>query len=128
MNKSYEVITALCKGKGITYNYMCKQLNISPSTIGNLKSNPDRVLNAKYAAMIANYLGVTVNYILYGGEIEKPATTTGDGLDLSALTADQRQVIQEVLQMDSQSLSAARPLIESLLFSQQARETELQSE
>ena len=123
MNKSYEIITALCKERGITYNYMCKQLDISPSTIGNLKSNPDRVLNAKYAAMIANYLGVTVNYILYGEETKKPVTVS-DGLDLSNLTEEQRQIIQEVVQMDSQSLSAVRPLIESLLFSQQARGNE----
>lgn len=125
MNQTYEIINELCKEKGTSYNSMCKQLGISPSTIGNLKSNPDRVLNAKYAARIASYLGVSVEYILYGEEQKNPVTDR-DGkqlaIDFSKLTQEQIEIIQEVMQMNAQSLSVARPVIESLLSSQQVRD------
>ena len=119
MNQSYETIISLCKDKGVTYNHVCKELGISPSTIGNLKSHPNRVLNAKYASMLADYFGVSVNHILYGEEQKKPVTKSdGVEIDYSVLSDEQKKAILELLQLDSQFLPVARTTIESLLFSQ----------
>lgn len=115
MNPTYENIVALCKEKGTSYNAVCKKCGVSPSAVGNLKSNPNRQLGTGNAAKIAKELGVTVDDLL--GKQKNPVTL-GDG----ELTAEQKELIQKVMKMDAQSLSAARPVIESLLFAQQARD------
>ena len=121
MGDLYTRLTDLCKRKGVSGYKFCKDTKLQPSLLTDLKVGRQQNVSAKKAATIASYFGVSADYILYGEEKEKPVTTADDGLDLSALTEEKREIIQKVLQMDSQSLSAVSPLIESVLFSQQAR-------
>lgn len=75
MNVTYERIVQLCKDRGTTYNAVCKELNMFPSVIGNLKQSETRVLKADTALAFANYFGVSVDY-LFGKEM---TATNGDG-------------------------------------------------
>ena len=68
----YERIISLCKEKGITGGKMCTDLNMSKSTLTDLKKGRQSGLSATKAQKIASYLGVSVGYLL--GEEEKKRT------------------------------------------------------
>ena len=60
----YERITALCKEKGVTGSRMCLDLGLSKSTMSDMKSGRKKGLSTSNAQKIANYLGVSVDYLL----------------------------------------------------------------
>ena len=60
----YERITALCKEKGVTGSRMCLDLGLSKSTMSDMKSGRKKGLSTTNAQKIADYLGVTVDYLL----------------------------------------------------------------
>lgn len=51
---------------------MCRETNISRSVLSELKSGRTKQLSAKYLPVVADYLDVSVGYLL--GNEEKPAT------------------------------------------------------
>lgn len=87
MNITYERINELCKDRGTTYNAVCKAVGVRPSVIGNLKSREKSVLKADTATKLANYFGVTVDFLL--GE-EKIPSPKGDGYD------EKRKIVNEL--------------------------------
>lgn len=64
MSNLYNIITDLCKQKGITGGRMCTELGISKSTLTELKMGRQKSLSAGKAQLIADYLGVSVGYLL----------------------------------------------------------------
>ena len=66
----YERIIILCEKKGVAGSRMCLDLGLSKSTLSNMKNGRSSTLSTKTAQKIANYLGVTVGYLL-GEEEEK---------------------------------------------------------
>jgi len=63
----YETILSLCEEKGITGGKMCTDIGVSKSLMTDLSAKPDKGINLKTAAKIADYFGVSVDYLL-GGE------------------------------------------------------------
>jgi transcriptional regulator with XRE-family HTH domain len=59
----------------VSVSRMCLDLGMSKSTLSSLKTGKTKTLSAPTLSAIANYLGVSVDYLL--GEKEKP-TQTGE--------------------------------------------------
>ena len=57
-------IDGLCKQRGITGYRLCKDIGISPNTLTELRANRRQGVSAENASKIADYLGVSVNYLL----------------------------------------------------------------
>ena len=80
----YEVFESLCEQKGITTYRFCKDTGINSSTISTWKSR-NTSCNLKLARAIADYFGVTVDYVMTGkkSEEEDSALTERDKRDIS---------------------------------------------
>lgn len=70
MSKLSDVIDMRLKELGIKGSKMCDDLGISRSTLTELRKGRAATLKADRAAAIANYLGVTVDYLL--GNVGEP--------------------------------------------------------
>lgn len=64
MSILYERLTDLCAKKGITGYKMCKDAGIAMSTMTDLKMGRKKGLNSETAAKLADFFGVSVNYLL----------------------------------------------------------------
>lgn len=75
---SVEIVKSLCKEKKIAISKLERELGFSNGYIGQLRKGSfptDRMV------LIANYLGVSTDYILTGQK-EEPAAPKNDGLDI----------------------------------------------
>lgn len=79
MSILYERLSALCQERGITAYRMCKDTDVQPSVMTDLKMGRRQTVKAETAAKIAAYFGVSVDYLL--GNEEKPAASKGSELD-----------------------------------------------
>lgn len=80
MDDLYTRLTDLCKQKGVSGYKFCRDTNLQPSLLTDLKVGRQHNVSPKKAAKIAEYFGVSTDFILYGEEKEKTATN-GDDLD-----------------------------------------------
>ena len=76
MNDLYTRITELCKRKGISGYRLCKDTGLQPGFLTDLKMGRQSGISAKKAAIIAQYLGVSEEYLLYGRETDAPPVVT----------------------------------------------------
>lgn len=63
----YEIFELLLKKAGITAYKFCKDTGVSSSTISTWKKNNSRI-GMELAEIIANYFGVTIDYLMHGGD------------------------------------------------------------
>lgn len=68
----YEIYEKLLELKGVTTADVCKATGISQSTMSNWKKRRN-MLNTKNAQKVADYFGVSVEYLATGSDSEKPA-------------------------------------------------------
>lgn len=61
----YEVYERLCRQNGVSTSDVCKATGIGYSTISNWKKRRN-LLSAKYAKLIADYFGVSLDYLMTG--------------------------------------------------------------
>lgn len=73
MSTVYEIIDALCAERGVSGSKMCDDLGMSRSTLTELRKGRAKTLNLEKASKIADYFGVTVDYLL-GKTDRKPET------------------------------------------------------
>lgn len=66
MGTLYENIMSLCAQKGVKGGKMCVDLGISKSMMTKLRDNPKRQITSETAKKIADYFGVSVDYLLNG--------------------------------------------------------------
>lgn len=71
----HERITSLCKAKGVTGSRMCLELGLSKSTLSDIKHGRKKGISTNSAQKIADYLGVSVDYLLTGEEEQKNKPT-----------------------------------------------------
>ncbi|TQI68967.1 XRE family transcriptional regulator [Clostridium sp. KNHs216] len=81
MCELYMRIEALCKTKGINITQMCKEAHVSRASLSELKMGRSEVLAPAPLSKIADYFGVTVDYLL-NGQKETPALTKKDERDI----------------------------------------------
>lgn len=67
MTEIYNRIQQLCRTKGINVTFLCSACGISRASLSDYKSGRKKTLSASTLAKIAEYFGVSVDY-LYGGE------------------------------------------------------------
>ena len=60
----YEIIDQLCAEKGISGSKMCDDLGMSRSTLTELRKGRAKTLKLEKASKIAEYFGVSVDYLL----------------------------------------------------------------
>lgn len=77
MCKMYGIIEQLCTEKGIKPGRLCSDLGISRGTLGDLKAGRTKKLSSENVSKIANYFGVTTDYLL-GKENKKAPTANGE--------------------------------------------------
>lgn len=77
MGNMYERILALCNEKGIKPGRICTDTGLSRGMMTDLKMGRTKELSAKNTRIIADYLGVTTDYLL-GTEIEKKPTPVSE--------------------------------------------------
>ena len=70
----YEIFKKLCEEKVITPYRFCKDTGVNSSTISTWK-NRNTTCNLKLATTIAEYFGVSVDYIMTGQETESSTPT-----------------------------------------------------
>lgn len=66
MNEMYKRIQDLCGGKGITVGRMCSIVGVSRGMLTDLKMNRTAALSSKNTAKIAEYFGVSTDYLISG--------------------------------------------------------------
>ena len=77
MCKMYGIIEQLCTERGIKPGRLCSDLGISRGTLGDLKAGRTRSLSSENVSKIANYFGVSTDYLI-GKENKKAPTETGE--------------------------------------------------
>ena len=71
MSTIYEIIDQLCAEKGISGSKMCDDLGMSRSTLTELRKGRAKTLKLEKASKIADYFGVSVDYLLGNEPKEK---------------------------------------------------------
>lgn len=68
MSELYNRIESLCKKKNINVTIMCKETGASRGSLTDLKSGRKKKLSTDTLSKIAEYFGVSVDYLLNGEE------------------------------------------------------------
>ena len=85
MSTLYETIYSLCEQQKITGGRLCKEIGIQRSLITDLKMGRKKTLSAETLTKIAEYFGVSVDYLLGNEQKEKPAPQQEDELTIDTL-------------------------------------------
>ena len=81
--ETVEKIRELCKNQRISLTILEESLGFANGSIGKWAKST-RLPNLNRLVMIANYFGVSIDYLRFGAK-EKPATDDGSGYDRKAL-------------------------------------------
>ena len=68
MSEMYERIEKLCKDNGMSVSKMCRELSITRSCLSELSTGRTERLSTVNAGKIADYFGVSVQYLTNGAE------------------------------------------------------------
>ena len=81
MSKLYSILAGLCDERGISPYIMCKDTGIQPSVMTDLKMGRRHTVKAETASKLANYFGVSVDYLLGNTDKkEKAPAEEGGGI------------------------------------------------
>ena len=103
MSEMYDAIERLCIERGCNITKMCRDLNIPRSVFSELKSGRTKVLSGKYIAPVAEYFGVTADYLLGSGTKKEPAAES-DGLtarDRRDIARDLEKIMRDLEEQDT---------------------------
>ena len=109
MSDLYKTVMELCESKGVSGYRMCKDTGIQPSVLTDLKMGRQKSLNAKNANKIANYFGVSMDFLLEGEEQKKSAEQVSGlrGTGYENLTPENQKVIDALIETLLKSQSDA---------------------
>lgn len=114
---TYEVIKSLCKENGIAVTALEQKLGFGRGSIGKLQNGST---SAERLQKIADYFGVTVDYLMTGKTNSKkePPLTTKDEKDINTILAYTEQLLkQEGLMFDG--TPASPEAIDSIISAMQ---------
>lgn len=104
----YENIKQLCDSKGIKPGRMCTDVGMSKSILTGLKNGTKKNIQSDTAQKIADYFGVSVDYVLGSEQKEKPTAASDEPLDpvtqkifniIDAADSDKRKKILALLEV-----------------------------
>lgn len=78
MGEMYNRIVALCNERGIKSGRVCADTGLSRGMMSDLKMGRTKELSAKNTKIIADYFGVTTDYLLTGEETKKAPIPEGE--------------------------------------------------
>ena len=78
MGEMYNRIVALCEERGIKPGRVCADTGLSRGMMSDLKMGRTKELSAKNTKIIADYFGVTTDYLLTGEETKKAPAREGE--------------------------------------------------
>ncbi len=78
MSELYDRIALLCQKKGVTITDMCRLSGASRGSLTDLKMGRINTLKAETMKKIADYLKVSVDYLLTGENAKAQAHVNGD--------------------------------------------------
>lgn len=80
----YDRIDVFLKQKNKNRKEMCEAIGLSYNTLASFYKRHSTKMNLDILKKIADYLGTTMDYLIYGEEKEKPANTlTGLKLEMA---------------------------------------------
>lgn len=91
MNEMYKKIKGLCDAKGTNITKVCKEIDIPRSVLSELSSGRTKQLSNKYLPIVAEYFGVSVDYLL--GNEKKPSGETSGGHNVEVLDENDNVVV-----------------------------------
>ena len=96
MCKMYEIVSKLCKEKGISVGKLCREVGISTSSLSELKAGRTKRLSTQNTSKIATYFNVSVEYLI-GETNEKSSTLQVSDDDIKfALFGGEQEVTDEM--------------------------------
>lgn len=114
----YDRIITLCREKGVSGSRMCLDLGLSKSTLSDIKSGRKKGISTATAQKIANYLGVSVGYLLGENEKEKPLINGDEELteylEMLKTRPECRMLFQLTKDATKEDVEAAVRIIEAL--------------
>lgn len=118
MDNMYKTIAALCEKNGISVAEMCRDLGMNQTVMSDLKHGRTKFLSAKRVAAIADYFGVSSDYLFGIGnnasgrqtdeaQKEKAPTQTGE----RSLEEEVAMVTEAYLNADKEQRAAILTLL-----------------
>ena len=71
MSTMYDRILYACAEKGVTPGFVCDELGMRRGLISDLKSGKSSVLTVPKIILLAEYLGVSTDYLILGKEMNE---------------------------------------------------------
>lgn len=96
----YEIFEQLLQKYGVTTYQVSKATGISQSTFSNWKSRRN-LLSADKATLIANYFGVSLDYLMTGKEESKEKASELTARDERDITKDLNRIMSEIRKGDN---------------------------
>ena len=101
----YDVFNSLCSAKGISCKRASMEIGLSNSTAAKWKRT-GATPNGDTLSKIADYFGVTTDYLLNGEQKEKPSTVSGEEHSYTDL-----QLLAAIKRADEKDLKAIRVIL-----------------
>ena len=104
MDNLYTRIEALCNEKGIRPGRLCDELKLSRSLMTDLKMGRKKTVNAQTAQKIADFLGVSVAYLL-GQSQERSNQDVLDQVDVAfygefkELNDEEKETVRDMVRL-----------------------------
>ena len=107
----YKTIEKLCNEHNITIGRLCKEVGISSSTFTELKSGRTKTLSFKSASRVADYFGVTVDFLLGN---EKTSANNSEGFNRNTIKIAGRDGSLVERTLTDEQLDLIKKMIEQL--------------
>ena len=104
MDSLYDNILALCNRNGIRPGRLCDELGLSRSLMTDLKMGRKKTVNAQTAQKIADFLGVSVAYLL-GQSQERSNPDVLDKVDVAfygdfkELNDEEKETVRDMVRL-----------------------------
>lgn len=110
----YDTFHKLCESKGVTDSRACLEMGFSRSYAAKMKNKSGAPSIDKLSTM-ADYFGVTVDYLLNGEKENAPGSDAESEIYklLAQATPLQTEVINEILNMNTNQLNALKKLMDA---------------
>ena len=109
----WDIFEQLLQEKGITAYQVCRDLNIAQSTISNWK-NRKSFIGSELAIRIAQYLGVSVDYLLTGNERTKYYANDESTVNAQRIVSKYRTLLDSAEGNSPENIKLAEDMLKRL--------------
>ena len=110
MDDLYKKIRDLCDQRGISGYKLCKDIGMQPSLMTDLKMGRQTGLSAKNMDKVANYFGVSIEYLLGTEKEKKPSADNSEELL-------DNEIIERLISLTPAELEKVDAFVQGLLAS-----------